>query len=214
MVEVEPVTIDFSALNQSKTVSAKALEMRGDAIPSVVFTFSSENSAVASVDSDGIVKPVGNGSAVITAKAPNGVKGESFVRVCLPKEVVCTPKDKLMLRVGLAAPIQCHVTNCKDVELPAPVTMDAADKSVVLMEDNVFTGLKVGDTQVTVKAFNLATTVGVHVDEPILYPDEMASSSGGKGSQNKGGGKKGSSDPYGSGGRFDHILKNIKINTN
>ena len=211
MVEVDPSNIKFTKRTQSKKVEAKALDIRGGEITGIGFTFQSENPSVAVVDSTGVVKPAGDGSTAIVAKTPAGVQGESFVKVCLPKDLICDPSDKLDLKVGIAAPIKCHVTDCNDKKISARIDLIAADEKMILKEgENIFIGLQVGDTEVTVKAFNFEKKVKVHVDEQEFLPG-MGPGQGG-GSKGKGGGGGGKEDsPYGSSGRFDHILKNMKF---
>ncbi len=211
MVEVDPTTISFTKPSQNRKIEAVAKDIHDAPMKAVAFTFSSEDQAVASVDSGGNVKPTGNGSTAIVAKAPNGSQGEAFVKVCLPKELICHPADKLETKVGLAAPIKCHVTDCKDETIRgARIELADFDKSVVLKEgDNVFIGLKEGDTTVTAKSGEIEKKVAVHVAEQTFLPG-MEPGAGGGGRRGGGGGGK-DDEPYGGGGRFDHILKNMKF---
>ena len=210
MVEVEPTNISFTKPTQSQQITAKAQDIRGAEISGIGFTYRSENPSVATVESDGVVKPAGNGTTAIVAETQAGISGEAFVKVCLPKEIVCDPADKLELKVGISAPIKCHVTDCNDEKLAVRIDMVQADDKMILKEGNdIFIGLAVGDTQVSVKAFGLEKTVAVHVDEQTFLPG-MAPGSGG-GGRGGGGGKK-RNDPYSDGGgRFDHILSNMKF---
>jgi hypothetical protein len=214
IVEVDPPSISFSKPTQSQNIHAKALDIHDAEVSGVKFTYRSEDTTVATVDSDGTVKPAGNGSTAIVAEASTGkVTGESFVKVCLPKEIVCDPADKLMLKVGTSGPIKCHLTDCKDEKAPAKITFTPADTGMLLKEgDDIFIGLKVGDTSVKISAYGLEKTVPVRVDEqtylPGMGPGSLTHGGGGGGG---GGGK--NKDPYAGqgGGRFDHILKNMNF---
>jgi hypothetical protein len=212
IVEIDPPSITFVKSSQSEKISAKALDIHSAEMPGVSFSFSSEDSSVAVVDGDGTVKPRGNGSTVIVARTPTGVTGETFVKVCLPKEIKCDPADKLNLRVGVSAPIKCKVFDCNDAVIPGRATLKPADEKMLLKEgDDIFIGLAVGDTSVTVEAHGLKKTVAVRVDEQTFRPG----SGPGSGKGGKGGGRSGNQDPYGSGnGRFDHILKNMQFGGN
>ncbi len=213
IVEVDPPNISFSKPIQSQNIRAKALDIHDAEIPGVKFTFRSEDPAVATVDSDGTVKPTGNGNTAIVAESSTGVSGESFVKVCLPKEIICDPADKLMLKVGTSAPIKCHLTDCNDEKAPTRITLTPADTTMLLQEgDDIFIGLKTGDTTVKVTAFNLEKTVAVRVDEqtylPGMGPGSLTHGGGGGGGGGKG------KDPFAQqqgGGRFDHILKNMNF---
>lgn len=214
IVEVEPPNINFVKKTQSEHLRVKALDIHSAEMQGVTFTYSSENPAVADVDGDGTVRPTGNGSTAIVVRTATGVTGESFVKVCLPKEIKCDPSEKLTLRVGVSAPIKCQVTDCNDAVLPGRAELTAADDKMLLKEgDDIFIGLAVGDTSVNIKAFGIEKTVAVRVDEQTFLPGSgPGSGGGGKGGGNSGG--KGS-DPYGGGnGRFDHILKNMSFGGN
>lgn len=220
MVEVEPTKIEFRILDDSTELRAKALNAKGAPVrdqPS--FTFSSENPSVADVSAMGVVKPTGNGDTAILAKTAEGITGEAFVSVCLPKELVCDPKDQLNIRVSSGAPIKCHVLNCREEIIAEPViTFEVlaknvvnADKAVMSSQRGIMsfpiTGAMIGDTEVKVTAYSYEKTVRVHVDEAMEIPGEAEYL--GKGGGGKGGGK---DDVYKSSKTgFDHILKNMKF---
>jgi hypothetical protein len=218
MVEVEPPKIEFRQLDDSTTLRARALNAKGVTITdSMTLTYSSESPSVADVSSAGDVTPRGNGDTAILVKAPNGVTGEAFVSVCLPKELVCEPKEQLDIRVGTGAPIKCHVLNCREeVIQDAKVSFDVLAKNVALADTAVssssrgvsampVTGSMVGETEATVTAYNFEKKIHIKVDEALPIPGEEDY----KASQ-KGGGKK--EDPYkGTKGGFSHILSNMKF---
>ena len=215
MVEVDPPNINFTKPTQSQNIRPKALDIHNAELSGVTFSFKSENPSVATVESDGTVKPAGNGATAIVAEAPSGVTGESFVKVCLPKEIICHPADKLMLKVGVSGPIKCHVTDCEDNKVQSRPELTPADTAMLLKEaDDIFIGLKVGDTSVNIKAFGMEKTVAVRVDEQTFLPG-MGPGSITHGGRGGGGGGKGGGgdDPYKKegGGRFGHILKNMKF---
>jgi len=224
VIEIEPTKIDFKNLGDTSELRAKALNSKGvpvDNAPPI--TFSSENPSVADVSADGVVKATGNGDTAILAKTPEGVTGEAFVSVCLPKELICDPMGQLDIRVGSGAPVKCHVLDCKEQLILEPeITFDVLAKNVANTDKAVMSGQKgvmslpvtgamVGDTEVKVTAYNYEKTVRIHVDEAIPIPGEAEYS--GKSGGGGGGGKKGGSgDAYSSGKTgFNHILTNMKF---
>lgn len=214
IVSVEPKTINFDANTQSTKVVANGLELRGDPIPGVQFTYRSDNTSVAEVSADGVVKPLGNGSATIIATTSDGKYGEAFVKVCMPQEIICDPASVLNLRVGTAGPIKCHLVDCKEETIPGTFDFVEADKEALFKdpsEPGTFVGKKVGETKVTVKAAGLEKVITVMVAEQLFAPG-MKPGSGGHGGGG-GGGSKREKDPYneGSGGQFNHILGNMKF---
>ena len=212
IVEVDPTNFSFSKTTQSQKLTAKAQDIRGAEIPGIGFTYRSEDSSVATVESDGTVKPAGNGSTAIVAQTPSGVTGEAFVKVCLPKSIMCDPADKLDLKVGVSSPIKCKAIDCNDKDINGRLEMTPVDSKMILKEgDDIFIGLAVGDTQVNIKGFGLEKTVAVHVDEQTFLPG-MGPGSGGGGRRGGGVDPNKRKDPYSAGGgRFDHILGNMKF---
>jgi hypothetical protein len=210
MVEVEPLSIEFKKTTQSEKIEVKAMDIRGIEIQNIPFTFSSENGSVAMVTGDGVVKPVGDGSTYIVARTPQGVTGETFVKVCLPNKLICDPGDELKLKVGVTGPIKCQVYDCKEEEVSAKIEFAVADETISrpYEEDHIFVGLKVGDTHAVAKAFDFQQQVRIHVDEQEFLPGMGPGSvGGGGGGKKKGGGDQGA---YGK-SQYDHILSNMKF---
>ncbi|MBN2343820.1 MAG: Ig-like domain-containing protein [Deltaproteobacteria bacterium] len=214
IVSVEPTTINFNAKTQSTRVKAQGLELRGTPIPGVQFTYRSDNTSVAEVSADGTVRPVSNGSATIIASTTDGKQGESFVKVCMPQELVCDPPAVLNLRVGTAAPIKCHLIDCKEETITGTIEYIEADKEALFKDpsaEGTFVGKVVGDTKVTVKGGGLEKMITVKVAEQLFAPGMGPGSGGGGG----GGGnekERRNKDPYNEGssaGQFNHILKNM-----
>lgn len=208
-VVVEPPRIDFRSLTQSEKLVVKATDIIDAPVEGVEFTFNSENNLVATVDANGVVKPTGNGSTWIRARTNTGVEGDTFVTVCLPKELKCDPPDRLELKVGLAAPIKCRILDCNDEPRPGRIELSQADDELLLKEgENIFIGLAVGESEVEVEGLGLATKIEVRIDEQDYLPGMGPGSGGGGG---RGGGKKAGGDSaYGS-SAYDHILKNMRF---
>jgi len=218
MVEVEPTKIEFRELTDSSELRARALNAKGVTITDgVTLTFSSESPSIADVSSAGVVTPKGDGDTAILVKSPTGITGEVFVSVCLPKQLVCEPKEQLDIRVGTGAPIKCRVENCREeVIQDAKVSFDILAKNVALADTAVMssskgvssmpiTGSMIGETEATVTAYSFEKKIRIKVDEALPIPGEEEYNA-----SKKGGGKK--NDPY-TGGKsgFSHILDNMKF---
>ena len=79
VISPEPGTL--RALGATRSYTAVAYEADGQEIPGVAFTWGTDAPTVASIDAAGIATTVGNGTATITATAPNGVVGSSSLVV-------------------------------------------------------------------------------------------------------------------------------------
>ena len=222
MVEIEPTKIEFHNLGETAELTVKALDSKGSPVRDApAFTFTSENPSIADVSADGVVKATGNGDVAVDAKTPEGITGEAFVSVCLPKELICDPMDELDIRVGSGAPVKCHVLDCHEALINEPKiefevlakNVANTDKAVMSGQRGIMslpvTGAMIGDTEVKVTAYNYEKTVRIHVDAAIPIPGEEEYLGKGGGGKKSGGG---TDEKFtGSKSGFDHILKNMKF---
>ncbi len=200
-IEIKPMKIEFHNTGETKELQVIATTSRGETVKEPQkYTFSSENPAVAEVSQEGVVRAVGNGNAAVTAKAPNGISGEVFVSVCLPKELACDPASQIDTRVRSANPLRCRVLDCKGRPVSNPqISFDIAAKDLAKGEnadtsqEGVVTipiaGAAEGDTQIKVSAYGFEKTIRIHVDKALVIPGEAAFLANEKKKRAKGKGK-------------------------
>lgn len=90
-------SVDTIRVRRTTRVQATAFASQGYDLGVTSFTFSSSNTAVATVDQNGVVRGVAPGSATITARAPQGQSGQVTV-------VVLTSTVEFTIPLG-AAPV-------------------------------------------------------------------------------------------------------------
>ena len=79
-IAIEPDTLTLSAVGEARDLEAVARTSGGGVVPGISFTWSSSNSSVATVDGEGVVTAVSNGTAAIEAVA-SGITGRANVAV-------------------------------------------------------------------------------------------------------------------------------------
>ena len=79
-IDVSPAADTLFAVGDSLQLTAEPFDANGNPVQDVTITWSSEDDAVATVDSDGLVTAAGNGTANITAAA-GGASGTAAVTV-------------------------------------------------------------------------------------------------------------------------------------
>jgi uncharacterized protein YjdB len=79
-ISVEPAATTFTAVGETKQLTAVARDAAGNVIPGLTFVWSSSAPAVAGVTQAGLVAAAGNGSATIAAEA-GGVRGTAQITV-------------------------------------------------------------------------------------------------------------------------------------
>ena len=80
VVSVSPEALEFSALGDTLQLGAEPVDANGHAVEGVTVRWASGDTAVAVVDTSGLVRSVGNGEAVVTATA-GSVSGTAEVMV-------------------------------------------------------------------------------------------------------------------------------------
>lgn len=100
-VQVEKITLslDKTTINKGERIKIKANISPEDAVDKTL-KYSSDNTSVATVSSDGYIQGISSGSAKITAKASNGVTGTINIKVYSPVTDIITSTDNIVLQIG------------------------------------------------------------------------------------------------------------------
>lgn len=100
-VQVEKITLslDKTTINKGERIKIKASISPEDAVDKTL-KYSSDNTSVATVSSDGYIQGISSGSAKITAKASNGVTGTINIKVYSPVTDIITSTDNIVLQIG------------------------------------------------------------------------------------------------------------------
>ena len=100
-VQVEKITLslDKTTINKGERIKIKASISPEDAVDKTL-KYSSDNTSVATVSSDGYIQGISSGSAKITAKASNGVTGTINIKVYSPVTDIITSTDNIVLHIG------------------------------------------------------------------------------------------------------------------
>lgn len=147
-VQVEKITLslDKTTINKGERIKIKANISPEDAVDKTL-KYSSDNTSVATVSSDGYIQGISSGSAKITAKASNGVTGTINIKVYSPVTDIITSTDNIVLQIG------------ETYKINATVIPDDADNKNILYntensgiakvdEQGIVTGETEGETSI------------------------------------------------------------------
>ena len=125
-VQVEKITLslDKTTINKGERIKIKANISPEDAVDKTL-KYSSDNTSVATVSSDGYIQGISSGSAKITAKASNGVTGTINIKVYSPVTDIITSTDNIVLQIGETYKINATV-----------VPDDADNKNILYNTEN------------------------------------------------------------------------------
>jgi DNA/RNA endonuclease G (NUC1) len=128
-VSVAPSSATLN-VGQTVTLGATGLDPGGQAVPAN-FTWTSSNTAVATVDALGVVTAAGGGDAVITARATNGVAGSASVHVNAGPTSSSSP-----VRFNEIHYDNVNVDTGEAIEVEGPAGTDVSGYSIVLYNGN------------------------------------------------------------------------------
>lgn len=164
-VEVTPAKVLLTSEADTKSFTATPKDADGNPIADKPVTWSSSDPAVATV-TDGKVKPVGSGTAIITAKADEAT-GTGNVEVVLLKGVKLE-SPAIVIKAGAPnPPLKVAFTNEKGELIEgagARVDWKSADPNIATVAaDGAITGVAAGSTTVSAKVEGLSADVAVTV---------------------------------------------------
>ena len=110
--------------------------------------WTSSNTDVATVNSQGVVKAIAGGSTVITAKTPNGKLATCSVTVSSPVTGVSLDREEIVLNINQAD--QLIVSILPEDASDLRIIWDSSDVSIVTVSsDGKIMGLKAGTVEIT-----------------------------------------------------------------
>ncbi len=172
MVNVDKVTLDKTELTLKPKGTARltATVSPSDATNKTV-TWSSSNTAVATVNDSGLVKAVANGTATITAKSSNGITAQCVVTVATPVSSFSVSPAKSKT-IGIDGTFTFKAKIYPAAADDKTLLYTSSNEDVAVVDDNgTVTGVSAGKAVITVTAkSNTAKTRKVTV---IVRPDKV-----------------------------------------
>ncbi|HUB10052.1 MAG TPA: Ig-like domain-containing protein [Myxococcales bacterium] len=166
-VSVEPGQAMMSTKGASLVLHAVAKDDKGQPVADTQFTWSSANSAAASVDANGKVTALKSGAADITATAGD-VKGISHIRVEIPAQLSILPAQASLTGMGQSAQLHAVVKDdAGNVVQSMPVIWTSSNANVASVDTRGMVHAMGGGTAViSARTGALSSTASVTVAEP------------------------------------------------
>lgn len=164
-VEVSPDAHTFSALGDSMRLAAAPFDANDNAVEDATITWSSEDEAVATVDSNGLVTAAGNGAANITAQAgaASGAAAVTVSQVIVEMDVV--PAARTLFSLGDTIRLVAAGVDANGHHGPALAVIWMSEHEAVATVDStgLVTAVRTGGTDVFATAGELRDSAGVTV---------------------------------------------------
>ena len=172
-IAVEPSELAFSALGDTATVTATVIDTDGAVIVNAEVEWSSDDPAVATVSSEGLVMAVGVGDASVTAAFGDLAATVGITVIQVPRAISVEPSELAFSFLGDTATVSATVTDARDnVIANAGVDWSSSDPSVAMVDSaGLVTAVAPGNTLVTAHISDLEASARITVDQ---VPDEIS----------------------------------------
>ncbi|MCY4573137.1 MAG: Ig-like domain-containing protein [Gemmatimonadetes bacterium] len=172
-LRVAPSSVELAAVGATQQLTASVLDGDGQAIADAPVTWASNDNAVATVSTGGLVTAVGNGSAAITATSGNasGGAGVRVSQVLVLFEV--SPSTGTLVSFGETLQLDARPLDANNNVIPGvSVEWSSADASVATVDgDGLVTAVANGNVDVTATGRGSTATAAVTVDQQAARVD-------------------------------------------
>jgi len=166
-IELEPGSLRLESIGAEADVAARTVDGSGSTLEDAVVAWSSSDASVATVDVDGTVRAVGNGSATITASA-GGVTAQLPVTVeQRGVRILLSAESQRATSLGEVVVFSGAVVDAEDSPLAgAAISWSSDDEAVAASNGNgSFTAVSNGSATIHARSGDLEATGSVIVEQ-------------------------------------------------
>ena len=175
-IVIEPSSAMLMSLGETVQLSASVLDANGQAVEEAAVTWSSSDEGVATVNSQGLVTAVSNGTATITARSGSASATAAITVMQSAGRIVLEPSSATLMSLGETVQLSASVldANGQAVE-DAAVTWSSSDEGVATASSQgLVTAVSNGKATVTARSgsasANAAVTVMQSVGSIVIEP--------------------------------------------
>ena len=180
-ITVTPDTVALTALGQTAQLAAEVRDQLGRVMEGVPVAWSSADTAVAAIDSAGLVRAAGNGTATITATA-GAASGSASVTVAQAvRSVVVSPAVDTLLAAGDTLRLTAAAYDANEhVVAEAEFSWASSDTAIATVDaSGLVTGMGSGEVEISASSSGVAGRASLTVLDPLpmaitVTPDTVA----------------------------------------
>lgn len=173
LVDVSPAADTLFSFGETVQLAARALDANDNAIANVIIEWNSADEAVATVDSNGLVTAIGNGSANITATGGE-LSGAAAVTVDQrTARVDVSPSADTLVAIGATVQLTAQPLDANDNGVvDASVEWNSADEAVATVDSSgLVTAIGNGSADITAASGGVTGAAAVTVSQVIVGMD-------------------------------------------
>ncbi len=153
----------FKALGDVLDASADALDASGNVVHGIAFDWSSSNASVATVDKNGRITAVADGSATITVSAPCCGKSDQIAITVSPPPATSLVLDPGEVSVDVGQTVQLSVKDNQGHPVGGATFSSSNAAAATVGSDGKVKGVGAGSATITAKAGTLSGKASVNV---------------------------------------------------
>ena len=169
-ITITPSSHTLEAIGATVQLTATVKDQNNNTMTGQTVTWTTGNGAVATVNAQGLVTAVSNGSAQITARSGNA-SGTTSITVSEPMatRITITPSSRTLEAIGETVQLAAVVRDQRNnVISSVTVTWSSGDESVATVnEEGLVTAVNNGMVDITAQAGSLSSTATISVSEPV-----------------------------------------------
>lgn len=167
-ITITPASATLNAIGQTVQLRASVVDANNNAIPGATVSWTSANTAVATVSAQGLVTAVANGSTQVSARSGN-LTGQANVTVAqTASRVTITPASATLNEIGQTVQLKASVVDAKNNPVPgAVVSWSSANTAIATVNaQGLVTAVANGMTQITARSGSITGRVTLTVMGP------------------------------------------------
>ena len=169
-ITVAPSSHTLASIGATVQLSATVRDQNNNPMTGQTVTWTSSNTAVATVGGNGLVTAVSNGTSQITARAGNA-SGTSNITVAepVPTRIAVTPSSHTLEEIGETVQLRATVRDQRNnVMSGQTITWSSGDEAVATVSaTGLVTAVANGMTEITAKSGSLSASAEITVSEPV-----------------------------------------------
>ena len=166
-IAVSPSELTLDALQATAQLEATARDQRGN-ILSTQLSWSSSDTAVISVDADGLVTASGNGTATVTVRSGSVSASATVTVEQTPASIALSQDEVVFTALGANKQLEASVLDANENAMSAELTWASSDPAIATVdEDGRITAQANGTATVTVSTGSTSDLVTLTVAQTV-----------------------------------------------
>jgi len=169
-IVVTPSSVTLAEIGATEQLTATVRDQNNNPMTGQTVSWTSSNTAVATVSGNGLVTAVSNGTTQITARSGNA-SGTSNITVAepVPTRITITPSSQTLEAIGATAQLRATVRDQRNnVMSGQTITWSSGDETVATVSGTgLVTAVSNGMAEISAKSGSLSASAAITVDSPV-----------------------------------------------